>query len=71
MAILIASSKGDFSRNSEEEKRIGVINEAMDYIKRLNQETDINRKALDIKRLPDFLNRVPEKDRESLSEMIM
>ena len=68
--ISIASSKGDFSRNSEEEKRIGVINEAMDYIKRLNQETDINRKALYIKRLPDYLNRVPEKDRKSLSEMI-
>ena len=42
----------------------------MDYIKRLNQETDINRKALYIKRLPDYLNRVPEKDRKSLSEMI-
>jgi hypothetical protein len=68
--ISIVSSNGDFSRNSEEEKRIGVINEAMDYVKRLNQETDMNRKALYIKRLPDYLNRVPEKDRKSLSEMI-
>jgi hypothetical protein len=68
--ISIVSSKGDFSQNSEEEKRIGVINEATDYIKRLDQETDINRKALYIKRLPDYLNRVPEKDRKSLSEMI-
>jgi len=68
--ISIVSSKSDFSRNSEEEKKRKAIDEAIDYIKKVNQEQDLENKAIYAKRIPAYLNRVPEQDRESILKMV-